>query len=448
VALESALAQTYPHIEIIVVDDGSTDDTTAMIAPYASRVTYLKQVHQGATAARNAGARAASGEYLTFLNDDDLILPTKIERQVEMLTSQPSAGLVHCRYYRVDQKGHLQSKTGVLPEGAVLRKLLERNFIWIGAPLIRRRCLNRVGLFDPSLPTACADWDLWLRIALEGYQFGCVQELLGIRRTHGHNVAADTAALEQATQSIFDRLLSSPKLPADLSAEKEQISGSLRLWIACRYYAAACWEDARRSLSQALELCPRILDDQEQLLDRLSDAALGGCVDDPFKFIDGVLDHLPPAAEAIRPHRPYLIGRLYIRLALASYGCGRIVQARRQLADAFSLYPAGLQRPEEFIRAVCTTAMTQPGDPSRYIDTVFQNLPPEASRLESTRSRVESDVNIGCAFEDYFGGRQGLAARRILSALCHRPAWLGNRGVVSVLVRSLPGLLTAKPTSP
>jgi hypothetical protein len=348
----------------------------------------------------------------------------------------------------VDQRGRLQNKTGVLPHGAVLGELLERNFIWVGAPLIRRRCLDQVGLFDPSLPAPCADWDLWLRIAVEGYDFECVQELLGIRRTHGTITPADTAALEHATQAIFDQVFTHPKLPAELSAGKAQISSSLRLWIACLYYARACWEDAQRNLSQALELYPRILDDQERFLDKLSDAALSGCVDDPFQFIDGMLDHLPPAAGALTSHRRCLIGRVYVRLALASYGCGRIVKAQRQLADAISLYPAGLQRPENFVRAVANAAMAQPGDPHRYIDTVFQNLPPEASQLESTRARVESDVNIGCAFEDYFGGRQGLAARRILSALCTRPAWLANRGVISVLLRSLPGLLTPSPTAP
>jgi hypothetical protein len=154
-----------------------------------------------------------------------------------------------------------------------------------------------------------------------------------------------------------------------------------------------------------------------------------------------VLDHLPPAADAIRPYRAYLISRIYVGLALRNYGGGKIAEAKHQFADAIALYPAMLRQPEDFARTVCDFAMRLPVTPHKYVATVLQNLPPEAQRLERVRSRVLSDVNIGRAFEDYHAGRQGLAARRILSALRYRPSWLRNRGVVSVLVRSLPQLL-------
>jgi len=409
---------------------------------YTERVTYLRQPNQDVAAARNAGIRAASGEYITFLDDDDMIVPTKIERQVQVLTSHPGVGLVHCRFYHIDEDGNLLSRIGPLPAGAVLKELLCRNFIWVGAPLVRRRCLKQVGLFDEDIPAICADWDMWLRIAQTGYPFACVQEPLGAYRVQRDSMLANVAELEQAILAVFDKVFANPQLPADVAAVKAQAYGMWRFWLSWRYYAANRWDDAQRNLAEALTLHPQLLEDRIGFLDTLCNEALDVRVNDPFQFIDGVLDHLPSAADAIRPYRVYLISRVYVGLALHNYGCGRIADAKHQLADAIALYPAMLEQSEDFARTLCDFAMRLPATPHPYVATVFQNLPPEAHRLERVRSRVLSDVNIGCAFEDYYTGHRGLAARRILSAVRHRPFWLGNRGVVSVLTKSLLQLLT------
>jgi glycosyltransferase involved in cell wall biosynthesis len=443
IAVESVLAQTYPKIEVIVVDDGSTDDTVETMAQYARSVTYLRQINQDVAAARNTGIRAASGEYLTFLDDDDLILPTKIERQVQILASQPAVGLVHCGYYHIDEAGNRVDKMVFLPEGEVLKELVCRQFIWAGAPLLRRQCIERVGPFDEDIPAISADWDMWLRIAQAGYLFACVQEPLGAYRIQRGSMLADVARLEQATVAIFDKVFARPaSLPADVVAVKNQAYGIWRLWIGCRYYAAGRWDDARRNLSEAFILHPQLLDDQVEFLQTLCDEALDIRVDDPFRFIDGVLEHLPPAAEAIRPYRPYLLSRVHTGLALHNYSRGNVADAKRQLADAIVLYPTMLEQPEEFAKALCAFAMRRPALPHLYVATVFRNLPAEAQPLKRVQSRVLSDVNVGCAFEDYFAGNHRLAVHHILGALRRRPSWMRNKGVVSVLVKSLPKLLT------
>jgi len=440
VAIESVLAQTYPHIEIIVVDDGSTDDTATVMAQYAGRVTYLRQTNRGVAAARNTGFRAASGQYLTFLDDDDLILPAKVERQVQVLSSRPKVGLVHCRYYYADGNGDPLDKVGLLPEGEVLKDLLCGNFIWMGAPLIRRRCLEQVGLFDEGIPSVSADWDLWLRIALAGYPFACVQEPLGAYRTQQDSMLADVANLERATLAVFDKVFANSQLPADVVDVKARALSMWRFWIGCRYYATHRWDDAQRNLSEALALCPHLLAEPADLVKLFSDDALSLRVGDPFEFVANVLDHLPPCAGGLQHYRSQLLSRIYVGLALRSYGLGNIPEARGQLVRAVTLDPAMLEQREGFAESLYTFAMRLPvSAPLSYVDEVLQNLPPEAQRLGRIRARVLSDVNVGCAFEDYSAGRRLPTVRRVLAALRYRPTWLRNRGVISIFLRSLLG---------
>ena len=446
-SVESALAQTYPNVEIIVVDDGSTDDTAALVSQYTDQVTYLKQDNQGVAAARNAGFRASAGEYATFLDDDDLIMPTKIEHQVQVLASRPEVGLVHCRYYYADKDGNLLDKVGLLPEGEVLEELLCGNFVWMGAPLIRRQCLDRAGYFDQEIPSVIADWDLWLRIALAGTPFACVQEPLGAYRVQQDSMLANVAELERATFTVFDKVFANPQLPADAVAVKEHARGRWRFWISCRYYAAGRWDDGRRNLSQALALCPDLLAKPTHLLKLLSADALTPRVSDPFEFITNLLDHLPSCALGLQQYRSQILSRIYVGLALRNYGTGSIPTAQSQLAQALALDPAMLEQMDGFAESLYTFAKHLPiSAPLLYVDTVLQNLPPGAQRLGRVRGRVLSSVSIGCAFQDYFTGHRLRTARRVLAALRHRPSWLKNRGVVSIFLRSLLGLRARGPS--
>lgn len=441
VALESALAQTYPNIEVIVVDDGSTDDTAMVMTQYAGRVTYLKQANQDVAAARNTGIRAASGEYLTFLDDDDLIMPTKIERQVRVLASRPEVGLVHCRFYYADEDGNYLYKAGLLPEGEVLQELVCSNFVWVGAPLIRRQCLEQVGLFDEEIPAICADWDMWLRIAQAGYRFACVQELLGAYRIQRDSMMSDVAKLEQGMFVVLEKVFSNPQLPASVTALREQAHGKIRFWISCRYYDAGQWDDARQNLAAALALRPQLLEQPEELSQLVCNHALSHRVSDPFQFVTGVLDHLPACADGLRRYRSRLLSQIYAGLALRNYGVGDIAKARHQLAEAIALSSSILAQ-KDFAGLLSHCALHLPvSAPILYVDTVLQNLPAQAQRLGRVRARVLSYVNVELAYRDYFAGQRRLAVRRILTALRYRPFLIRNRSVVSIFLRSLPGLM-------
>lgn len=170
--IESALAQTYPDIDIIVVDDGSTDTTREVVASFGDRVRYLWQPASGGPGSpRNLGARSTTAEFLTFLDSDDLVMPNKTEVQMQYLAAHPECDLVFgdCAYMEIDGREIPGSTTFTEDQwngDASLGRLIESNVITVVAPLVRRTAFERVGGFHTSMHQE--DYDLWLRIAATG----------------------------------------------------------------------------------------------------------------------------------------------------------------------------------------------------------------------------------------------------------------------------------------
>jgi glycosyltransferase involved in cell wall biosynthesis len=186
-AVESALAQTYRPIEVIVADDGSTDGTGEELRRFGDQIRYLHQENRGLPAARNLGIRTATGEYLAFLDSDDLWDPTKLEKQMAVIEADPKVGAVFCEANRVElETGALIRRQPCRPDarGDIRRTLLQRNCVTGSgsAVLARRECFEKAGLFDESL-RSCEDWDMWIRISRH-FHFDFVPEPLVTLRSH------------------------------------------------------------------------------------------------------------------------------------------------------------------------------------------------------------------------------------------------------------------------
>jgi glycosyltransferase involved in cell wall biosynthesis len=165
--VDSVLAQTYPDIEIIVVDDGSRDRTADVMAGYGNRINYILKANGGACSARNEGIRRAAGEYIAFLDCDDLYGEDKIQRCVDLLEKSPRSGFVYTAAYSIDEHDDI---VGVYDhprsrEGAIASSLILGNFICNSTVVVRREILRRAGSFDETIFTP-ADWDMWLRLSL------------------------------------------------------------------------------------------------------------------------------------------------------------------------------------------------------------------------------------------------------------------------------------------
>lgn len=183
--LDSVLAQTYPRWECLIIDDGSTDNTREVAENYArqdARFRYSYQINKGMSAARNAGIAAAAGEYIQFLDADDLLAPRKLELQVAFLEAHPHVELVYgdMRYFRHGTPTDLSQSMDMLDQPwmngaqgqgeALIQAIIERNPMVVNAPLTRAALLLRVGSFAEDLRSV-EDWEFWVRCALAGGHF-------------------------------------------------------------------------------------------------------------------------------------------------------------------------------------------------------------------------------------------------------------------------------------
>jgi glycosyltransferase involved in cell wall biosynthesis len=168
-AIDSALAQAGVTIEVIVVDDGSTDDTPAILAGYGSRLAVVRQANGGLAAARNAGLARACGDVVAFLDADDTWEPEKSRAQLAYLDAHPECALVSCDAFLMNADGKrgapiLGDRAQRLPAGRCLEALFLGNFVLLPGAMVRRETLAAVGGFDETVP-GVEDYDLWLRIA-------------------------------------------------------------------------------------------------------------------------------------------------------------------------------------------------------------------------------------------------------------------------------------------
>lgn len=220
-SINSVLAQTYPSFEVIVIDDGSTDCTSEWFDQLTDpdpRVKLISQTNQGNCAARNIGIAHAQGEYIAFLDADDLWASTKLAKQVAILEQNPDVGLVYTWVERIDQNEKSLGKPFESNlSGNIWEKLLDRNVIATSSTMIRRCCFDNVGKFDENLKSFVEDWDLWLRIAA-CYQIKVIPEYLLQYRECPTSISKNWQAMEKNYHIVIEKAFASA--PSKLISRK------------------------------------------------------------------------------------------------------------------------------------------------------------------------------------------------------------------------------------
>jgi len=230
-AIRTVLNQTYQDFELIVVDDGSTDNTEEVVRSFNdNKVIYIKhERNRGAPAARNTGIRAARGEYVAFQDSDDEWLPEKLEKQIEVFkTASLEVGVVYTGFWRIegDKRTFVPSSDITPKEDAIHDALLKSNFIGIPNTLVKKECFEKAGMFDEKLPML-EDWELWIRIS-KYYCFKYIDEALVISyHNPGSLNKPDSLRKARALELMVERHFADIKRNRRLLADYYHVIGHL-----------------------------------------------------------------------------------------------------------------------------------------------------------------------------------------------------------------------------
>ncbi|WP_413161541.1 glycosyltransferase family 2 protein [Capilliphycus salinus ALCB114379] len=231
-AVESILHQTYSSYEIIVIDDGSQDKTYEVLQPYEAKIRYVYQQNQGVSVARNHGLDLARGEFVAFLDADDLFLPDTLAALLGVFEANPNLGIVHSGWRRINQQG--ETLMDVRPWETVPKLNLETWLRWkplgtMGTLMFRRDRLEQVGGFEPGL-THAEDVDLILRLALKGCKAGWLRQSTVCYRQHDQNTMRDGISQAQSINWVLDRFFNQPDVPVDIRLIENWVRYSTLVW--------------------------------------------------------------------------------------------------------------------------------------------------------------------------------------------------------------------------
>lgn len=340
-AIQSALDQTQANVEVLVIDDGSTDDTAQVAQQFTDpRVRYIHQANRGLSGARNTGIRHASGDFLTYLDSDDLFLPRKLELLLGELRARPQLGFVAGQAIPVDETGQPIGKLFDQALPANPTHLLLGNPLHVGSVLLRREWQARVGFFDETL-RSYEDWDMWLRLALAGCQMGYVAQPVSLYRFHREQMTRDGRQMTTATFAVLDNFFARPDLPPTWQDMKARAYSRAHLRAAAQAYRViAAIPEAKTHLQKAVELEPTLMLDYAEPLARV----FAGWLElpkheDGLAYLERIYTHLPPELAMLAQRRAQKVGETAVQHAFTAYTAADLTRARRAIYRAIRYQP-------------------------------------------------------------------------------------------------------------
>lgn len=257
--LESVFAQTYKPIEVIVVDDGSTDTTAEIVRAKFPQARLFQKPNGGVSSARNLGIRMATGYLVAFLDADDLWLPEKLFKQVNFLSQHPDIAWCYCdcQYFR-GNPSNVKYKFSMVAhpyQGNILRPLFLGNFISSPTPLIRREVFERARFFNERIHIG-EDWDMWLRIA-RSYAMAYLPEHLALYRQYSQTSLVAEAGNKKYLEANLRVLIAALQRNSDqLSCLHAQAKSNIYFKFGLRLIRQGLRQEGRRAFGMALRLYP------------------------------------------------------------------------------------------------------------------------------------------------------------------------------------------------
>lgn len=436
-AIESALNQSYEDLEVIVVDDGSKDDTAERVRAFADkRVRYIYQENRGLPGARNTGIRASRGEFLAFLDADDQYHEEKLARQVAILQAHPVVGLTYCDRLYVDGEDKAL-RWRQAPRMVSLTDLVTGYPFTPSDVVMRREWAFDVGLFDESFRANSEDLDFHLRLQLKGCLFARTPSALGYRQILSdrrfNNIEHKLETYLRALNTLFD----DERCPEDVLTLRERAYADHYLNWGVQAAAQGETDLGRRFISKALALQPTLLHDGAAAVRRHLEHAAVRDGSDAADKIPPVLAAMPAELQALVADEEALIGAAYLRSGLCDIVWDRPQRGRQRVQYAAAHQVAAREELVTFVVHQLTGHITVHG--KAETQEVCAQLTDALHSVGYFKAcdRIIGGFQVNEVFRYYDAEDYRMAASHAAAAVRCNPTYLADRGILAVTLRAL-----------
>lgn len=444
--LDSALRQTYRDIEVIVIDNASEDETPEVMAGYRERdprVKYIrKPVNKGMVDSYNMGYRLSAGEFVRFLDSDDLLVPEATALQVDLMDKNPGVDLVYSRYFFIDAQNRklCLSESPPMGDEEVMRRMLQFNFVQMNSALMRRKVMGMTadGPYDQNVPSGASDWVFLLNLLLNGSRLIGLEQPLLLYRIHPGNHTRNIAGFESDLKTIQAWLYSDPRLPSQYVGFKNVALENQYLWFCSGYYENGDFENGKRALRVAWQMRPDWHDSPEKLIQKLAAHFTSAWILSPLKVLENMQAYPPEEIGWLR--QPAIVAKLraYIELkmALRAIDTDDVNTFQQLIQSAIQNDPDLMRDPSYLIDIIAGFSQhTVSCKPREFFEQLVLALPPEMhgwikhNRLVGTFLFVDS-------FAQYTNGNYKQVIADVMGVSRYWPRKTLHRGLLSTFRKS------------
>lgn len=438
-AIESVLQQTYANLELIIVNDASPDQTTAVVERYHdARIKYIiHPQNRGLPATRNTGIRASTGELIAHLDADDAFHPEKLATHVRFLETHPVEVTYNGRFDWV----HSAQEIGdiVRPPRTVTLSDLVLGFPFSPSDVVvRRKALEAIGLFDESFAFFGEDLNMNCRLALAGYKIASVDRVLGYRRRYANRVIRDLVGGLNSIFRAFDGVFADPRCPREVQGLRDRARVIKYLGYACFAFGQKEFELARQFIRAALALDPAIVQGHPcELISMILDFGTADENADHQAHLTQVFAELPSELSSLRDQTAWAIARGSVLKGIRATMWNRPAKAKEFFAQARA---HDAQVDEALIHQVAfQLASYEKEFGVNSCLPILDQLYAEFKQLSGVRcaNQLNGQYAVNSAFEYYQTGQYAPVPGRVMRAIASDPRYLTNRGILSIFLRSL-----------
>jgi glycosyltransferase involved in cell wall biosynthesis len=439
-AIESVLKQTYSNFEIVVVDDGSQDNTAGVVSSFEDPRLWLilHATNRGLPAARNTGMRASSGEIIALLDADDLFHPEKLQTHVRFLAEHPDVGLTFNGRFELNYSSETIREISRPPSTVGLADFIRGFPFTPSDTVVRREWAARVDYFDEALTSGGEDLDFPCRLLLSGCRFGNVGRILNYRRHQSHRYRKNLTERSAEARLVLDRIIGDPRCPSELMPAWSEGWMHHCLVLAFHAFVQDRSLEGRRFLLEALRASPEIARGNPcPLMEFFLRNAVADDSVSHTQLLAQALEQFPPEVRHLESQYRWAAGRGYLIRATRATIWDRVEDAKLHFNGAIDW---SAEVDDAFIREINHQLVLLEAElGSVASEQAIARLIPELARAagRGVVRRLEAFYLRGRAFRLYGRRQYQEAVRSAIRAIGLAPENLLNRGVISILGQSL-----------